>query len=42
MAELRAAEAAVTEARRNVTAAIVAKRRAGMPVPDVLNVARLS
>ncbi|MGW0204801.1 hypothetical protein ACWDZ8_02900 [Streptomyces sp. NPDC003233] len=35
VADLRAAEAAVIEARRKVTAAIIPQRRAGMPVPEI-------
>ncbi|WP_155060474.1 hypothetical protein [Streptomyces blattellae] len=35
VAELRTAEAAVIEARRKVTATIIAQRRAGMPVPEI-------
>ncbi|MFD3959645.1 hypothetical protein ACFWRG_29900 [Micromonospora tulbaghiae] len=35
VADLRAAEAAVIEARRKVTAAIRAERRAGMPVQEI-------
>ncbi|MFI6547169.1 hypothetical protein ACIBO9_28365 [Streptomyces prunicolor] len=35
VAELRTAEAAVIEARRKVTAAIISQRRAGMPVPEI-------
>lgn len=35
VAQLRAAEAAVIEARRNLTAVIVAERRAGVSVADL-------
>ncbi|WP_405650390.1 hypothetical protein OG581_05690 [Streptomyces sp. NBC_01386] len=35
VAQLQAAEAAVIEARRNLTAVIVAERRAGVPVADL-------
>lgn len=35
VAQLRAAEAAVIEARRSVSAVIVAERRAGMSVADL-------
>lgn len=35
VAELRAAQAAVIEARRSLTAVIVAERRAGVPVVDL-------
>ncbi|CAL9632955.1 hypothetical protein [Streptomyces sp. NPDC057375] len=35
VAGLRTAEMAVIEARRKVTAAIIAERRAGMSVPEI-------